>query len=87
MPVRDGAAENESRAMNPVEKAIWYIESHSEDEICLDDIATVVGVSSFHLVRAFGAVTGMSVMRYVRARRLSEAAKLLAPVLDRKSVV
>jgi len=64
--------------MNPVEKAIWYIESHSADEIGLDDIASVVGVSSFHLIRAFGAVTGMSVMRYLRARRLSEAAKLLA---------
>ena len=36
------------------------------------------GVSRFHLVRAFAAATGLSVMRYVRARRLSEAARALA---------
>src|SRR6478609_995569 len=41
-------------------------------------IAAIAGVSRFHLVRAFAEVTGLSVMRYVRARRLSEAAKALA---------
>ena len=30
------------------------------------------------MVRAFAAATGFSVMRYVRARRLSEAARALA---------
>ena len=38
-------------------------------------IAGVAGVSRFHMVRAFAAATGFSVMRYVRARRLSEAAR------------
>ena len=36
------------------------------------------GVSRFHLSRAFGWATGWSVMRYVRARRLTEAARTLA---------
>ncbi len=53
-------------------------ESHFADEIRLDDIAATAGVSRYHLVRAFGAVTGYSVLRYMRARRLSEAAKALA---------
>jgi AraC family transcriptional regulator len=44
----------------------------------LDEIAAVSGVSRFHIVRAFAAATGLSVMRYVRARRLSEAARSLA---------
>ncbi len=64
--------------MDPVEKAIWYIESHFADEIRLDDVAAIAGVSRYHLVRAFGVITGWPVMRYVRARRLSEAAKTLA---------
>jgi len=64
--------------MTPVEKALWYIESHFADDISLDDVARVAGVSRHHLVRAFGAVTGRSVMRYVRARRLTEAARVLA---------
>jgi AraC family transcriptional regulator len=64
--------------MNPAQKALWYIESHLAEELTLDQIAGVAGVSRFHMVRAFVAATGLPVMRYVRARRLSEAARALA---------
>ena len=64
--------------MNPAQKALWFIESHLADALTLDEIAGVGGISRFHLVRAFGAATGLSVMRYVRARRLTEAARALA---------
>ncbi|MFM0271097.1 AraC family transcriptional regulator [Paraburkholderia aspalathi] len=64
--------------MNPVGKALWFIESHFARELTLDDIANCGCVSRFHLARAFEAATGLSVMRYVRARRLSEAARRLA---------
>src|SRR5579871_2852953 len=64
--------------MNPVGKALWFIESHFAGELTLDDIARCGCVSRFHLARAFEAATGLSVMRYVRARRLSEAARRLA---------
>ncbi|MFM0341374.1 AraC family transcriptional regulator [Paraburkholderia fungorum] len=64
--------------MNPVGKALWFIESHFARELTLDDIADCGCVSRFHLARAFEAATGFSVMRYVRARRLSEAARRLA---------
>src|SRR5690349_18664136 len=64
--------------MNPAAKAIWFIESHFAEEITLEDIATAVCVSRYHLSRTFGLATGMSLMRYVRGRRLTEAAKQLA---------
>ena len=64
--------------MNPAQKALWFIESHLADELTLDEIAGVAGISRFHMVRAFAAATGLSVMRYVRSRRLSEAARALA---------
>ncbi|HEY0567659.1 MAG TPA: AraC family transcriptional regulator, partial [Xanthobacteraceae bacterium] len=64
--------------MNPAEKALWFIESHLAGPLTLDEIAAIGGVSRFHMVRAFAAATGLSVMRYVRARRLSEAARALA---------
>ncbi|WP_025599316.1 AraC family transcriptional regulator [Burkholderia sp. WSM2230] len=64
--------------MNPVKKALWFIESHFAEELTLDDIANCGCVSRFHLARAFQAATGMPVMRYVRGRRLSEAARKLA---------
>jgi AraC family transcriptional regulator len=64
--------------MNPVSKAIWFIESHLTSDLTLEQIAAIAGVSRYHMVRAFGVTTGRSVMRYVRARRLSEAARALA---------
>ncbi|CAN7731816.1 AraC family transcriptional regulator [Bradyrhizobium sp. LjRoot220] len=64
--------------MNPAQKALWYIESHLAEALTLDEISAIAGVSRFHLVRAFAAATGCSVMRYVRARRLSNAARALA---------
>jgi AraC family transcriptional regulator len=64
--------------MNPVQKALWFIESYYSHDLALDDIASSGCVSRYHLSRAFEAATGRSVMRYVRARRLTEAARRLA---------
>jgi AraC family transcriptional regulator len=64
--------------MNPVGKALWYVESHFADEITLDVIATISGVSRYHVSRAFGEATGYPVMGYVRGRRLTEAARSLS---------
>lgn len=64
--------------MDPVNKAIWFVESRFASGISLDEIAEASGVSRFHLCRVFGAATGQSVMRYVRGRRLTEAARTLA---------
>src|ERR1700731_1567756 len=64
--------------MNAIAKALWFIESHFRSEITLEDLAKAGGVSRFHMTRAFGAATGLSIMRYVRGRRLTEAAKALS---------
>jgi AraC family transcriptional regulator len=64
--------------MNLIGKALWYIESHFAEDISLEDIAAMGDVSRFHMSRAFGLATGRSVMRYVRGRRLTEAARALS---------
>lgn len=64
--------------MNPIGKAIWYIEAHLSEPMELSDIAEASGVSRYHLSRAFGLATGWTVMGYLRGRRLTEAAKSLA---------
>src|SRR6202043_2719084 len=56
----------------------WFIESHFATDITLEYIANIGGGSPFHMLRAFRAATGLSVMRYVRGRRLSEAARSLS---------
>jgi AraC family transcriptional regulator len=59
-------------------EALWFIESHLGDDLPLDRIARAATVSPFHLCRAFSASTGCSVAAYIRARRLSLAARALA---------
>lgn len=64
--------------MHPVQKALWFVESHFAEPIVLEEIADASGVSRHHLVRAFGVAFGDSPMHYVRGRRLTEAARRLA---------
>src|SRR5271165_6929263 len=63
--------------MSVTARALWYIESHLGEDLSLESIARDVGVSRYHLSRAFSAATGCGLALYVRARRLSEAAKAL----------
>jgi AraC family transcriptional regulator len=64
--------------MHAVRKALWFIEAHFASELTLQEVSECAEVSRFYLLRAFGAATGMSIMQYVRARRLSQAARQLA---------
>lgn len=64
--------------MAAAQKALWYIESHFGAGLALGDVAAAAGVSPFHLTRVFQAATGWPVVRYLRARRLSEAGRELA---------
>jgi len=64
--------------MNLMGKALWFIETHLAEEISLEDIAAAGDVSRFHMARAFGLATGRPVMRHVRGRRLTEAARALS---------
>lgn len=65
--------------MSLVAKALWYIENnYARPGLALDDVAAACDASRFHLTCAFGLATGHSLMRYLRARRLSEAARALA---------
>ncbi|MBS1989220.1 MAG: AraC family transcriptional regulator [Cyanobacteria bacterium SZAS LIN-3] len=63
---------------SPAGKALWFIETHFKQDLTLGEIAEYSGVSRYHMARAFESATGLSVMRYVRGRRLSEAARALA---------
>lgn len=64
--------------MSAVAKMLWVIESRFREPLTLDDIVEVTGKSKSYLSRAFPLVTGYSVSAYLRARRLTEAAKDLA---------
>jgi AraC family transcriptional regulator len=59
-------------------RALWVIDRNLSRPLSLADIAAACSVSRHHLAHAFGEAVGMTVMEYVRARRLSDAARALA---------
>jgi AraC family transcriptional regulator len=64
--------------MSLANRALWTIDRNLTGDLTLAKVAENCGVSRYHLAHAFGETTGMSVMEYVRSRRLSEAANNLA---------
>jgi AraC family transcriptional regulator len=64
--------------MTLTDKALWVIERNLDRTLDLARIAKACGVSRYHLAHAFGESAGLSVMHYVRQRRLSAAAEALA---------
>ena len=64
--------------MSLANRALWTIDRNLTGDLTLAKVAENCGVSRYHLAHAFGETTGMSVMEYVRGRRLSEAANNLA---------
>ena len=64
--------------MHMIQRAIWFIEAHLGEPLTLDQIAEAVGATRFALAQVFAATTGMTTLGYVRARRLSLAARALA---------
>lgn len=61
-----------------LDKAIWQIETHLSKEMSLHGLADQCAASPEHMARVFRHATGMSIMAYLRARRLSQAAKRIA---------
>lgn len=57
-----------------IKTVIDYIESHLEDDICVDDVAKRVYISPFFLQKGFSFMTGYTVSEYIRSRRLYQAA-------------
>ena len=64
--------------MSVVDKALWVIERNSSGDLNLPAVAEACGVSRSHVASAFGSTTGWPVMKYLRARRLTRAAQMLA---------
>ena len=64
--------------MPATDRALWHMEFRMSQPMTLEVLARHCGVSPHHLSRGFRAATGMSPMRYLRARRLSLAARRLA---------
>lgn len=74
----------ESQKVMNIATAITFVESHLDEKLTLDTVATAVHYSKYHLHRMFTETVGMTIHDYVSRRKLTEAARLL--VFSKKSV-
>ena len=65
-----------------LQSSIDYIEQHLTDDLDIEAIAGKAALSPFYFQRIFGALCGMTVGEYIRARRMT----LAAQELNRKDV-
>jgi AraC family transcriptional regulator len=60
-----------------VTRTLRYVEAHSAEDCSLDTLAAHAGLSRFHFLRLFRAMTGQTPRQFVIATRLRVAATLL----------
>ena len=69
--------------LQPWNQAIAYIEAHLCDEIDLEALSRIAGVSQDSFLRFFSYLTGISLHEYLRRRRLTLAVRDLQTGSDR----
>lgn len=62
---------------NVIDKTIEFIEANLDQELSLDGIARNAGYSKFHLDRLFAEQVGCTIYKYIKMRRLTNAASQL----------
>lgn len=60
------------------DRAVEFIERHFREDITLEQLAGITGVSLQHFCRIFRGQTGMRPMEYLARKRISEAKRLLS---------
>ena len=72
------AATTEGDARHPaVSTAVAYVEANLTQPLTVPGLARIAGISHNHLTRLFHAETGMTVIAYIRRRRMTRARHLL----------
>lgn len=60
-----------------IQRGVDYIETRLDEDIALEDVAKVAGVSQWHFQRMFHARTGETLKAYIRSRRLGASLERL----------
>lgn len=74
----EGAGPGGTLTRRQIEAVSDYVSAHFTDDIGLQDLAAVAGLSRYHFGRAFKASTGQSPYAYILAQRVERACELLA---------
>lgn len=60
-----------------IEAVCQHLDTHYQEKITLDDLASLAAMNKYSFVRAFTRVKGITPYRYLQTIRISEAKKLL----------
>jgi AraC-like DNA-binding protein len=61
----------------PLQRVREHIDRHYREPLTVPELARRCNLSTFHFIRAFRRVTGMTPHRYLRSRRIDRAKELL----------
>lgn len=75
--VSDGQATKHKEYMETVMGACNYINQHYQENITLEEVASVSGFSKFHFTRIFKQCMDMTFYEYLNERRITKAEELL----------
>lgn len=79
--LREGTWERQAlsrpRRSEIVGAAREFLRAHVERPVCLEDVARALGVSTFHLIKKFRQVTGVSPYAYLILLRMNRARAML----------
>lgn len=68
-----------------VKSVITYIETHLQEDLSLEHIADALHYSKFYIARSFSEEKGVTIYKYIQARRLQIAAEKL--IETQKSII
>lgn len=63
-----------TRDESRISTAVSFIESHFRQQLSLEELSELVGISPYHFLRTFRQVVGLTPHQFLLRRRLSEAA-------------
>ena len=76
--ILDGQANSQRISEMHVKKAASYLEAHCTEQVSLDYLAKLCGISKCHLSREFKRYTGQTIMTYVNLIRCMRAQQSIA---------
>ncbi len=77
MENRTNISKNYSLSPQKLSLITSFIDSHSDENITVDDLAGLADISKFHFTRMFKQETGLSPYQYILKHRIREAQNLL----------
>lgn len=72
-----GPSDRILREQNSITRTLQHVSTHLSDELSVETLAEVAGLSRAHFSRSFASMTGLPPAEYVQQQRMRRAARLL----------